>query len=165
MSKVGSIQDKRQRKLFSVIAILIALDQLSKLWVRNSLSVGQSLPEEGNWRLIRVINSGSAFGLPIPQPWLVVFSILIIVGLLLLYYRYPAFDKSLPKIALGLLVGGAMSNLVDRLCFGYVTDFIDLHLWGDFHWPTFNLADCAIVLGFFLLAISLLSCREYVNPN
>ena len=165
MPRVGSIRDKRQGELFLAIAILIVVDQLSKLWVRNGLSVGQSLPEEGTLRLNHVINSGGVFGLPAPQPWPVVFSVLIIIGLLLLYYRYPAFDKPLPKIALGLLVGGAVGNLVDRLRFGYVTDFIDLNLWGDFHWPAFNLADCAIVLGVFLFAISLLGRREYVNPN
>jgi len=165
MSRVGSVRDRQRERFFSVIAISIAIDQLSKLWVRNALSVGQSLPEEGSWRLTHVTNCGGVFGLPIAQPWPAVFSSLIIIGLFLLYYRYPAFDKPLPAIALGLLVGGAASNLVDRFRFGWVTDFIDVNLWGDFHWPAFNLADSAIVLGAILIVVSLLGRRGYVDPN
>ena len=65
-------------------------------------------------------------------------------------------------IAYGLVIGGAVGNLIDRFRLGYITDFIDVKLWGSFHWPVFNIADSAIVIGTAIFAISLFlsSTRE-----
>jgi len=72
---------------------------------------------------------------------------------ILLFYRYFSKSNMLGISALGLLLGGAVGNLIDRLRFGFVTDFIDVRLWGDFHWPTFNVADSAITVGSIMLAV------------
>jgi len=82
------------------------------------------------------------------------------VAALFFYLRYTLCNSRLVKIALGLLVGGSLGNLVDRVRLGYVTDFIDIRLWGDFHWPAFNLADLAIVVGVILLVYFLQGLRK-----
>ena len=82
-------------------------------------------------------------------------TLIAIVGVaaILLFYRYFSKSNMLGIFALGLVFGGAIGNLIDRLRFGYVTDFIDVRLWGDFHWPTFNVADSGITVGSIMLII------------
>jgi signal peptidase II len=103
--------------------------------------------------LTNVRNTGSAFGLFANQAFLL--TLVAIVGLvtILLFYRYLSRISLLSSFALGLVFGGAVGNLIDRLRFGYVTDFIDVRLWRDFHWPAFNAADSAITGGSIVLAI------------
>jgi signal peptidase II len=132
----------------------VIADQLSKLYVRSNLALGQSLPEEGTVRLTHVANTGCVFGLaPDHALMLIIAAVIVIVGLLLCY-RYFRFNNLCSQIAFGLLLGGSIGNLVDRIHLGYVTDFIDVQLWSGFHWPAFNLADSAIVIGvLFLLCL------------
>jgi len=139
--------------LFLLIAAsVVAIDQTSKLWIRSHLPLGESLPESGFLRLTHVQNTGSAFGLFANQAFLL--ALVAIVGLLmiLLFYRYLSEHSILGTLALGLVFGGAVGNLIDRLRFGYVTDFIDVRLWHDFHWPAFNVADSALTVGAIALA-------------
>lgn len=148
--------------LFLIIAaFVVAADQTSKLWIRTHLALGESLPEAGLLRLTHVQNTGSAFGLFANQAFLL--TVVAIVGLIvvLLFYRYLSEHGILGTLALGLVFGGAAGNLIDRLRFGYVTDFIDVRLWPEFywvrlwpeyHWPTFNVADSAITVGAIALA-------------
>ena len=75
---------------------------------------------------------------------------------ILLFYRHLPQSNILSTIALGLLFGGAIGNLIDRIRFGHVTDFILVRLWGDFYWPAFNVADSAISIGVIVLIIFLL---------
>ena len=103
-----------------------------------------------------VQNSGAAFGLPINQDFLLIASTVVTVLALVLYYRFWSSDHVLARSAISLLAGGAAGNLIDRLRLGYVTDFIDIRLWYNFHWPAFNIADSTIVVGVSLLAYSLL---------
>jgi signal peptidase II len=142
------------RLLLIVAALVVALDQLSKLWVRAHLALGESLPITGRLSLTYVGNTGSAFGLLANQTFL-----LIIVGIaslliILLFLRYLSQVTTLSMVSIGLIWGGAVGNLVDRLRFGYVTDFIDFRLWGNFHWPAFNIADAATTVGVFVLIYS-----------
>jgi signal peptidase II len=158
MPKVNSPPGSWQSQgiLFLVILLVAAADQLSKLWVRDNLFLGQYLPEEGILRLTHRTNEGIVFGLPAPQMLSLVLPILVVGAALFLYHRYTLLNSGLIKIALGLIVGASIGNLVDRIRFGYVTDFIDLRLWGDFHWPAFNLADLALVVGVILIIFFLL---------
>jgi signal peptidase II len=73
---------------------------------------------------------------------------------ILLFLRYLSPATTLSIVAIGLLMGGALGNLLDRIRFGSVTDFIYFRLWGDFHWPAFNIADASIVVGVCLLIYS-----------
>ena len=144
--------------VFFLIALLVVTaDQLSKTWIRSNLVPGESLFEIGLFRLTHVHNTGAAFGLFQDQslPLTVVALVSIVVLLLFplfFYHRLPFLDDRLAKPALGLVLGGTIGNLIDRLNLGYVTDFIDIGIW-----PTFNIADSAITIGVILLAYSLLS--------
>ena len=134
-----------------IAAFVVVVDQISKLWIRSHLLLGESLPEAGILRLTYVQNTGSAFGL-FPNQSLML-TIVAIAGLIimLLFYRYLSGTGSLSTLAMGLIFGGAIGNLIDRIRFGYVVDFIDVRLWHDYHWPSFNVADSAITVGTIVL--------------
>ncbi len=137
-----------------VIALVSAPDQLSKLWVRAHLALGESLPITDRLSLIYIENTGSAFGLLANQTFLLI--TISIAGLLfiLLFLRYLSPATTLSIVSIGLILGGAVGNLIDRLRFGCVTDFIYIRLWSDFYWPAFNIADAAITVGVFTLIYS-----------
>ena len=140
--------------LFLIIAaFVVALDQISKLWVRSHLELYETIPLVGCLSLTSVRNTGSAFGLFANQAFLLI--LVAIVGLvtILLFYRYLSKSNILGVSALGFIFGGAVGNLIDRLRFGYVIDFVDVRLWRDFHWPAFNVADSAITVGSIVLAV------------
>jgi len=158
MQKESSSTGNRLRNtLFLVIvALTIVADQLSKVWIKSILAVGQSLPETGYPRLTHIKNTGAAFGLFQGQSFalsIVAFigAAFLLVFALIIYRKFPFLDSKLGKSALGLILGGTIGNLIDRLRFGYVTDFIDVGFW-----PTFNIADSAVVIGTILFALSLL---------
>ena len=157
MQKVKSLQDKGGNVIFPLTALLIVVaDQLSKLWIRSNLATGESLFEVGFFRLTRVHNSGAAFGLFQGQSFLLTIIALVSVIALLLYafffhHKFPFLGNRLGKLALGLVLGGTVGNLIDRIHLGYVTDFIDFNFW-----PAFNIADSAIVVGIIILAYSLI---------
>jgi len=137
--------------------LVAVADQLSKLWVRSNLAEGQLLFEIGFFRITNIHNTGASFGLFRDQTLLLtIFGIVGIVVLLLyalfIYRRFPLLNNMLGKIVLGLVLGGTIGNLIDRLRFGYVTDFIDFTFW-----PAFNIADSAIVIGVILFTYSLYS--------
>ena len=146
-------QDKWRNVVFFLTALVIVIaDQLSKIWIRTNLALGQSLPDAGFPRLTHINNTGAAFGLFQGQsfPLTIVASVgvvAILVYAILIYRRFPVFDNRLFWISLGLLLGGTIGNLIDRLRFGYVTDFIDFGFW-----PAFNIADSAVVVGVIIFA-------------
>ncbi len=157
MLKANSLQGRWWNVVFFVIALpLVAADQLSKFWIRSNLVSGESLFEVGFFRLIRVHNTGAAFGLFPDQSLLLTIIASVSVAVLVLYVfffqrRLLFLDNRPGKLALGLVLGGTVGNLIDRTYLGYVIDFIDFNLW-----PAFNIADSAIVVGTIILAYSLL---------
>ncbi len=157
MQKAKSFQGKWGNVIFPFTALLVVVaDQLSKFWIRSSLATGESLFEVEFFRLVRVHNTGAAFGLFQGQSFLLTIIALVGVAALLLYalffhHKFPFLDNRLGTLALGLVLGGTVGNLIDRIYLGYVTDFIDFNLW-----PAFNIADSAIVVGIIILAYSLL---------
>ena len=146
-----------RRWLFPVIAaIVLLLDQISKQWIRSSILPGESLLEIGPLSIIHAQNTGSAFSMFTGQT--LALSIINIVGLIiiLVFYGYISRSSILGNLALGLVFGGALGNLIDRLRLGHVTDFIDVRLWSDYHWPAFNVADSAISIGVIALIFFIL---------
>lgn len=126
----------------------LVLDQVTKFWIRLLIPLGASLPEDAPIRLTHIRNRGAVFGLAGDRELLIALSLVLIAGLLV-SYRRPSLSGV--RGALGLILGGSLGNLVDRLFLGYVTDFIDIRVW-----PVFNLADAAIVVGaglFFLMML------------
>ncbi len=129
---------------------MVLTDQFTKLWITSNLVPGQSVPM-GLLLITYVRNSGAAFGLLANQNLLITFAVAIGVAAIVLYYAYPPFQTNWIRISLGLLLGGAVGNLIDLLRFGYVIDFIDFRVW-----PVFNIADSAITTGIIVLAYYLM---------
>jgi signal peptidase II len=144
--------------------IIVAGDILTKEWIRSFPPDGATILKFGFIRIIHITNTGSAFGAF--QGYSIVFIIVGIIGLFLLswlgffiYRRYPQFVNIPNRIALGLILGGDLGNLIDRLRFaGRVTDFIDPTFFA-----VFNIADSAITIGVILVAYALL--REAIRAN
>jgi signal peptidase II len=148
MPKASSIPGKRQIILLSLTTpLVVAADQLTKVLIRSHLAVGESLPVTGWLSLTHASNTGAAFGIfqgqsfPLTMVGLVGICVLLLYAFFL-YRRLPFLNNTLSEVALGLILGGTIGNLIDRLRLGYVTDFIDFHFW-----PAFNVADSAIVVG------------------
>jgi signal peptidase II len=134
----------------SIAALVIVLDQLTKQWVIENVAPGTALSEFWHLRIAHVQNSGAAFGLFPNQALLL--SIVEIIGVIFIVAVYRRFaSATISTVALGLVLGGAIGNLVDRLRLGYVTDFIEFRFWDRIYWPTFNVADSGISVGAVLL--------------
>jgi signal peptidase II len=142
-----------------VAALVVALDQGSKYLVTQSLPVG------GVWspfpgptpffQIVYTYNTGATFGLFKDLGPVFIFIALMIVGVLMLYARRLRPDQWLMCVALGLMLGGAIGNLIDRIRLGHVIDFIDVGV-GTRRWYTSNLSDVSLVLGVILLGIAML---------
>jgi len=138
----------REITFFLPALAVVILDQITKFWVRLLIPLGSSLPEDTPIRLTHIHNKGAVFGLVTQRELLIGLTLFFILGLLFSYRRPALADV---RGALGLILGGSLGNLIDRLLLGYVTDFIDLRVW-----PVFNLADASIVIGaglFFLIML------------
>ncbi len=133
--------------LAALILAVFITDQMTKAWVRASLIEGASRPSEGFLRITHVSNTGSAFGLFPNQTLFLLIASLVGIAVLLVFFRKQAGRGFMVRTSLGLQLGGATGNLVDRITMGKVTDFIDVGAW-----PVFNLADASIVTGIVILA-------------
>lgn len=137
----------------SFAALIVVVDQLTKLAVTRSLTYGQSIAVTPFFDLVLVFNPGAAFSFLSDasgwQRWFfVVLALAISVWLVVLLRRHAA-EKLLP-VALALILGGAIGNVIDRVLFGAVIDFLYFHL-GKYYWPAFNVADSAISIGVALM--------------
>ena len=134
--------------------LVLAVDQATKLWAAGTLDYGMPVTVLPFFNLTLVHNTGAAFSfLADAGGWQRIFFIVVsgVVSLVLAawLWRLPR-DARLLGIALALVLGGAVGNLVDRVAYGYVIDFLDFHAAG-WHWPAFNVADSAISCGVVLL--------------
>jgi signal peptidase II len=139
-----------------VSTLLAAADQASKFWIRTNLTLGQSMPDSGFARLVHWQNDGAVFGLfPDNNAAFAAVAMFLIVGMLgaftFVAFRYPKLSRYPYAMFFGMLFGGVVGNLIDRVRLGHVTDFISIGFW-----PSFNLADCGIVCGVILLSCFLL---------
>ena len=153
------------RRLHLLVALAVfAADQLTK-WV-----IGSAIPLHDSWpvipgffRLTHVKNRGAAFGIfadstsPMKIEVLILLSVVALVVVLMLLWGQPGARRI--GLGLALILGGALGNLIDRLAHGSVVDFLEFYLRG-FHWPAFNVADSAIVMGAGLLVLDMLLTRS-----
>ena len=150
--------------LFFVIALLVtSADQLSKFWIR-SHSEGQIIFRTGFFSIIHVNNTGAAFGILQDQSFLLTIAgfagiLLILFFAFVISHRSTFLSATPTKLALGLVLGGTIGNLTDRLRFGQVTDFISVSIW-----PTFNIADSAVTIGVILFAYLFLVSTKDEKP-
>jgi signal peptidase II len=139
---------RRDLLFFATAAVILALDQLTKHVVRATLERGEAFPESWPVRFVHVTNTGAAFGILQEQNVFLVVTTVVGVVAILVYYWYPPFEHAIMTVAVGMLLGGAIGNLSDRLRLGEVTDFIDFP-----RYPSFNVADSSIVVGVAALVI------------
>jgi signal peptidase II len=145
----------------ALAALVFVADQITKLLVLHRLQPGVPVPVvDGFFSLTLVMNPGLAFGMlgGIPESlrWMVgLLSLGALILLALLAMRVLPNGGPWASLALGLIFGGAAGNLVDRVRFGAVVDFLDVY-WRAYHWPAFNVADSAISVGVTLLALRML---------
>jgi signal peptidase II len=133
---------RRRISFLIVVVLVVVLDQISKLMVRIYIPLGSSIPEEGPFRFTYITNPGGLFSLFQGQmPFLIIMSFVGMVAVLFCYFLFAYKWRSV-SIGLGLILGSAIGNQIDRLWLGQVTDFID---WGS--WPVFNIADSSGVIG------------------
>jgi signal peptidase II len=137
--------------LGAVVVAAIAADQLTKLIVASELTLDEGLHVIGPFSIHHVQNSGIAFGLFASATPVVTLLTALAVGWMLLFFARSGARHPVLPVALGLLIGGSTSNLIDRIRLGHVTDFLDLR-----YWPAFNLADSFIVVGVGILFVALL---------
>jgi signal peptidase II len=140
---------------FLAAALVVAADQVSKYLIRANMSLGQSIPEEGFFRFTYSTNTGGVWGWFQNHTAIFTAATIIAIIVILIYSRHRTAQSMLGKVSLGLLLGGSIGNLIDRIRFGRVTDFIDVGI-GSHRWPYFNLADSAMVVGVILLILYIL---------
>lgn len=135
-----------------LITCVVVADQLSKLWIMDVFQLYESreiIP--GLFNLVYVVNKGAAFSIlaDVESPWRHYFFLIVgciaIVGLTIAYMKFKVENKYY-YLPIGLIVGGAIGNMIDRIRFGSVVDFLDFYFRG-YHWPAFNVADSAICVG------------------
>lgn len=144
---------------------IIALDQTTKQLVATHFYLFQSVRLTGFLNLIYVRNTGVAFSMFNQAPRLVFIAIavVIILAILVWLYRHP-HDSRVTAAALTLILAGALGNVIDRVLWGYVIDFIDFHV-GQWHWPAFNVADSAVTIGAVLLVVDALWPRQQTRSG
>jgi signal peptidase II len=138
-----------------IALVVVLLDQVTKIAMNKLLLYGQSEPITTYFNLVMVYNKGAAFSFLSDQPgWQRYFftgvSVIASVFILWMLNRNP--EQRLFCWSLALILGGAIGNLIDRIAYGYVIDFLDFHAHG-WHWPAFNVADSAITVGAILFVL------------
>ena len=141
---------------FALAGVVIVLDQLSKWVVLNTLSLGDTRYVAPFWNWVLTFNPGAAFSFLADQPgwqrWFFTVLAIVVSAWLALEIRRNASQRLL-SLSMALIMGGALGNVVDRVRFGAVVDFIQWHVAG-YYWPAFNIADSAITVGAVLLVFS-----------
>ncbi|HYA29774.1 MAG TPA: signal peptidase II [Acidobacteriota bacterium] len=145
-------------------AAIIVFDRLSKIIIDRLLPLHHSIPViDGFFNLTYVRNTGAAFGIfagsveIFRRPFLIAVSIVASGFIVVMLRRLPDKEKGLTT-ALAFILGGAVGNLIDRVVYGEVIDFLDC-FWGNYHWPAFNLADSFITVGVLLALYILLRAK------
>ena len=156
---------KKYVLMLTMAGVVILLDQVTKAWIMTTMRLHEGFPVvDGFFNIVYVRNPGAAFGfLAGASPaFRSVFFIAVTAAAILIilqYLRKARVEELSLVVALALIIAGAVGNLIDRVRFGEVVDFLDVCL-GVHHWPAFNVADSAITTGALLLAIILLRRRK-----
>ena len=149
----------RYKILLAVSALVLVLDQLTKIYIDRTMELHSSITViEGFFSITYLRNKGAAFGILADSAWRLPFFLLvstIAVAVILVVIKRMRDDQLLNVASLSLIFSGALGNLIDRVRLGEVIDFLDVH-WRGHHWPAFNIADSAICVGVFLLAIEMI---------
>ena len=154
------VSRKKDWIILVVIGFIYLSDQLTKLFVEQNLCPFRTIPSSGPIQLVCTYNTGSAFGLFQQHTNILILASMVGLGVLFYIYWAHYIEKSLFRISLGLQLGGAFGNLLDRVMYGRVTDFIKIGPW-----PVFNVADSAVVVGIIILVWLLLFSERKTENN
>lgn len=144
-------QLRRHLLFLGAAALVVALDQITKVIVRESLELGEREWLAQFFAFSHVANDGGAFGIFGGANTILAVSAVVAIAIVLAYYLWPPLNHWLIRSGLALILGGAVGNLLDRIYQGHVTDFIDF-----IHFPAFNVADAAINMGVAAVIIAIL---------
>ena len=151
--------------LVTIACVIVALDQLTKLYIHSGFGLGESVPViNGIFHITYVRNTGAAFGIfarsheAFRLPFLVLVSI-IAIGFIIAMLRRLRDQETGLVTALAFILGGAIGNLIDRALHGEVIDFLDFY-WSTYHWPAFNLADSFITVGVVITIFYLMRAKD-----
>jgi len=151
-----------------ISAAIVVLDQYSKVLVDSALELHRSIELLPSLAIRKIYNSGAAFSFLSDasgwQRWFFITLALLVVAVLTAWlYRLQKNQRRM-ALALSLVLGGAVGNLIDRVFYGHVIDFIDVY-YASWHWPTFNIADSAITIGAALLLLDALTVYKKDRPG
>ncbi|NLY85196.1 MAG: signal peptidase II [Tissierellia bacterium] len=150
--------------VFILSAAIVILDQITKIWAINNLKNAGTITIIPNFfRLVYVENFGAAFGILQNKRWIfIVISVTVIIGIVFFLLRHYNKLNIFVKIALAMLLGGAIGNFIDRIRLGYVIDFLSFRLFNAYEFPVFNVADIFIVISTFaILILVMLNKHEF----
>lgn len=150
------LKESHKLKWLWLSLLALVLDQVSKIAVATSMQLYESIPLMPYFNLTYVHNQGAAFSFLSEaggwQRWFFAILALVVSIALIIWLSRLQKHETLLAVALSLVLGGAVGNLIDRLLYGYVIDFLDVY-YQTWHWPAFNIADSAITLGVFLMLL------------
>jgi len=157
------------KKYMLLIAAVVGLDQLTKYLVVHNMQLYESFPViEGFFSITFILNPGAAFGMMADlnesyrQLFFIIITIIAIIIVASLAYREK--QHKLRLFSYVLIISGALGNLIDRVFVGKVVDFLDFYI-GKYHWPAFNVADCAISVGIFFLIVDIIFVKEVKSAD
>ena len=137
--------------IFSTSFFIVLIDQLAKVLIKTNFQLNQSISLIKNiFHLTYINNFGAGFGILQHQKWILIFISIIVIGIIFYYLDNIKEKELLLQILVGFILGGTIGNLIDRLFYGYVIDFLDFRIW-----PIFNLADSFVTIGVIGLIIYL----------
>jgi signal peptidase II len=136
---------------FSTAIVVVFFDQLTKFLVRNNFELNQSISIINNiFNFTYIQNTGAGFGILKTQTAILVFISIAVLGVILYNFDKIKSKETLLQVLVGFVLGGTIGNLIDRIAYGYVIDFLDISIW-----PIFNFADSFVTMGVFGLIIYL----------
>lgn len=154
----------KTKRVLVWLAIILVFDQLTKFIVDRGMPLHHSIPVIDNlFSLTYIRNTGAAFGFlagsaaAFRLPFLIVFSLVAVGFVVAMLRRLPEQERGLTT-ALAFILGGAIGNLIDRVVYGEVIDFLDFY-WSGYHWPAFNVADSFITLGVSIMVFYLVKAK------
>lgn len=135
--------------IWVTMTVVLFFDRVSKIIIQNNMTLGESVEIiPGFFHLTYILNPGAAFGMFSGKTWFFILTAILVLGLIIYYQRIISPQQKLIRICMGMIAGGALGNLYDRLFIGKVVDFLDFKVWS----YIFNIADSMIVISGFLLA-------------
>ncbi|HBC95657.1 MAG TPA: signal peptidase II [Clostridium sp.] len=147
-----------------IILLGIFIDRITKIWaVQNLAQFSQIVIIKDIFSFLYLENRGAAFGILQNRVSLLTIITIMVVSGMIFYMVKHGFKSSMVKISFSLIISGALGNLIDRLVYGYVVDFISVHFKDIYYFPIFNVADILVVVGTILLLFCLLKEEKYEN--